>query len=112
MKEELIRVLNAKLNDINKNINSLMEINNKIDVENEKLSYATRILNGFKDGETYNILNFIKLSKEDFKKVLEIIDNDVEKIFQGFRFRFCVEHARRRKLSAAPQYGEYSCCRK
>ena len=81
MKEELIRVLNAKLNDINKNINSLMEINGKIDAENEKLSYATRILNGFKDGETYNILNFIKLSKEDFKKVLEIIDNDVEKIF-------------------------------
>ena len=81
MKEELIRVLNTKLNDINKNINSLMEINNKIDVENEKLSYATRILNGFKDGETYNILNFVKLSKEDFEKVLEIVDNDVEKIF-------------------------------
>ncbi len=81
MKEELIRVLNTKLNDINKNINSLMEINNKIDVENEKLSYATRILNGFKDGETYNILNFVKLSKEDFEKVLKIVDNDVEKIF-------------------------------
>ena len=81
MKEELIRILNAKLNDINKNINSLMEINGKIDAENEKLSYATRILNGFKDGETYNILNFVKLSKEDFEKVLDVVDNDVEKIF-------------------------------
>lgn len=83
MKEELIRVLNAKLNDISKNINSLMEINGKIDAENEKLSYATRILNGFKDGDTYNILNFAKLNKTDFEKVLKIVDNDVEKIFNS-----------------------------
>lgn len=81
MREELIRVLNNKLNDINKNIDSLVELNKKIDAENEKLSYATRILNGFKDGEEYNIMNFARLSKDDFNKVVSIVDNEASKVF-------------------------------
>lgn len=81
MKEELIKILNAKLANINKNIASLIEINQKIDAENDKLSYATKILSGFKEDNSYNVLNFVKIGKEDFDKIIDIVDDDVKKIF-------------------------------
>ena len=81
MKEELIRVLKAKLDDINNNITSLVELNNKIDGEKDKLAYVKSILDGFKDGEDYDILKFVDLKKDDFNKVLGIVENDAEKIF-------------------------------
>ena len=37
MKEELLRVLNVKLDDINSDINSLVELNKKIEDEENKL---------------------------------------------------------------------------
>ena len=81
MREELIRVLNAKLDDINNNIDSLVELNNKIDGENDKLTYTKKILDIFKNGEDYDILKFVELKKDDFEKVLAIVENDAEKIF-------------------------------
>ena len=83
MKEELIRVLKAKLDDTNANINSLVELNEKIDAEKEKLDYAKKILGLFKSDDGYNILNFVKLERNDFDKVLKIIANDDEKIFES-----------------------------
>lgn len=81
MKEELIRVLNNKLNDINSDIDSLIEINKKIDNENENLSYVSSILDLFKDNNENNILNFSKLEKDDFDRVVDIIGENAKEIF-------------------------------
>lgn len=81
MKEELLRVLNNKLDDINANIESLVELNNKIDQEENKLSYVKKILSIFKTEDNYQILNFAKLSKEDFNKVLDELGDDTKTIF-------------------------------
>ena len=78
MKEELIRVLNNKLNDLNSDIDSLVEINNKIDKENDNLSYVSSILDLFGDN---NILNFSKVSREDFDKVIDIIGENARAVF-------------------------------
>ena len=81
MREELIRVLNFKLNDIKGDIESLNELNNKINEENDKLTYATSILDLFKDDGSTNVMNFSKLNKEDFEKILTMLNEDVSKIF-------------------------------
>ena len=81
MKEELIRVLNNKLNDINSDIDSLVEINSKIDKENENLSYVSGILDLFKDNDSNNILYFSRLDKDDFAKVLDIIGENAKATF-------------------------------
>ena len=75
MKEELLRVLNTKLDDINANIDSLKELNEKIENENNDLNYVNDILGLFKEEDKYNVLNFTKLDKENFDKVLGLVDN-------------------------------------
>ena len=87
MKEELIRVLNAKLDDINANIDSLSELNKKIDEEQEKLAYVKGILGLFKTEEGYNILNFVKLSREDFDKIVQVVLKD-DTIFNSLTFYY------------------------
>ena len=81
MKDELLRVLNNKLDDITKDINSLEELNGKIEKENEELVYVRRILKQFSENEEYDVLNFVKLSKTDFEHVLDITNNDSRNIF-------------------------------
>lgn len=76
MKEELIRVLNVKLDDTNANIDSLNELNKKIDEENEKLAYVKKVLGLFKTEEGYNILNFVKLNHDDFDKIVKVVLKD------------------------------------
>ncbi len=77
MKEELIRVLNYKLNDIVSDINSLVDLNNKIDEEKEKSSFVAKILDIFGNDE---IMNFVKIPKEDFNRVEELIE-EVKNVF-------------------------------
>ena len=81
MKEELIRALNNKLSDLNSDIDSLTEIDNKISIENDNLSYVSGILDLFNDGTEDNILNFAKINKEDFNKVLDIIGSNAKDVF-------------------------------
>ena len=81
MKEELIRVLKNKLNDTVANIDSLNELNSKIDVEKENLSYAQKILELFKEEGNYNVLNFVELDKEEFNKTISILGDDTKKVF-------------------------------
>lgn len=81
MKEELIRVLNSKLDDLNSDIDSLVEINNKINDENNNLSYVSGILDLFKNNDENNILNFSKLNREDFDNVLDIIGSNAKEVF-------------------------------
>ena len=83
MKEELLRVLNTKLNDINANIDSLVELNDKIDNEEKKISYVRGILAIFKDDSDYNILKFANLNKDDFHHVLDELGEDASKVFNS-----------------------------
>ena len=81
MKEELIRVLNYKLNDINSDINALIDLNGKIDEESEKFDYVSRILDLFKVNDKTDIMQFSKISKEDFERLLTMVDSGVAKVF-------------------------------
>ena len=83
MKEELIRVLNNKLNSINSDIDSLKELNKKIDEENEQLGFVDSIVNQFNENGENNPLNFDKIVREDFDRVLDITGDEVKKLFSG-----------------------------
>ena len=82
MKEELIRVLNIKLDNIKVNIDSLTELNGKIKDEEEKLSYANSILDTFKKDNDYNVLNFTELAKSDFDNAMDLLDSNIKKMFE------------------------------
>ena len=83
MREELIRVLNNKLNDISSDIDSLVELNNNISSEETQLSYISNILDLFKENNENNIMYFNKISKDDFNKVLDILGNDIKEVFSS-----------------------------
>ena len=83
MRDELLRILNVKLDDIKNDIGSLNELNAKIADSEDLLDYTIRTLEGFKENESYNILKFVCLSKNDFEKVLSIVSNNAEKIFNS-----------------------------
>ena len=83
MKEELIRVLNAKLDNINSDINSLKELNNKIDEESESLGFVDSIINVFKENNENNPLNFDKIDKDDFSRALDITGDAVKNLFNS-----------------------------
>ena len=83
MKEELIKVLNNKLNDIDGDIDSLIELNEKILKEEELLSYISKILDLFKEDNKDNIMNFSKLAKSDFNRIIDMLDGDVKDIFSS-----------------------------
>ncbi len=83
MKEELLRVLNNKLNSINSDIDSLKELNRKIDEETESLDFIDSTVKLFdEDGQT-NPLNFDKILKDDFTRVLEIGGDEVKRLFSS-----------------------------
>ena len=83
MKDELKRVLNYKLGDINGDIESLNELNTKINEVEEKSNFVTGILDIFKDQSGNNPLNFAKLSKEDFDRVIELVGDEVKAAFNS-----------------------------
>lgn len=79
MREELIRVLNSKLEDINNDIASLTDLNQKIDVEEEKSGFIAKLLETFSDNN--DVMNFVKIEKEDFDRALNITGEDVKNVF-------------------------------
>ncbi len=81
MKEELIRVLNTKLDNIKVNFESLTELNGKIDEENGKLSYAHSIVDIFKKENEYDVLKFTDLSKTDFDNAMDLLDSNIKEMF-------------------------------
>ena len=83
MKDELKRVLNNKLGDINNDIESLNSLNIKIEEEREKSSFITGILDLFKGGSGNNLLNFAEISKEDFDRVVDILGEEVRDTFNS-----------------------------
>ena len=82
MREELIRVLNYKLNDINSDIEALENLNNKIDEEKEKSAFIQKILNIFNEGDN-SLLNFAKIEKDDFERILDLVGEDVRNTFSS-----------------------------
>ena len=83
MKEELIRVLNNKLNNITGDIDSLKELNKKIDDENEELSFIDDVVSSFNENGEKNPLNFDKLVKDDFSRALDIAGEEAKKLFNS-----------------------------
>lgn len=83
MKEELIRVLNNKLTSINSDIEALKELNKKEEEENEKLDFINGIINLFNENGEKNPMNFDKIDKEDFQRVLDIAGDEVKKLFNS-----------------------------
>lgn len=83
MKEELLRVISTKLDDININIASLNDLNGKIGKAEEDLTYIEGLLDRFvDDNQRYNVLNFTKLSKDDFDSVLGVVRSDISDVFK------------------------------
>lgn len=83
MNEELVKILNSKLDDINNDIDSLVDLNGKISNEENALSYVSSVLSLLQDDSEDKVVNFAKLSKDDFNKVLDILDDDVRDIFSS-----------------------------
>ena len=82
MKEELLRVLNVKLDDVMINIESLNELNKKIEKAEEDLSYIKGKIDLFTENDKYNVLNFTKLSHDEFDNVLSIVGSDIGNVFK------------------------------
>ncbi len=82
MREELLKLLKIKLDDIKINIESLNDLNGKITKAENDLAYAKGMVEKFSDGsDAYNVLNFNKFSKDEFENVLSIVRSDVRDIF-------------------------------
>lgn len=82
MREELIKILNSRLENINHSIEELKKLNKKIDDTNEKINYMKSNIAIFKsDNDEYNINNFTKLDRDNFDKILLEIDSSVLKSF-------------------------------
>ena len=80
MQDKLQKILNIKVDAINKNIENLNYLNGELDKNNENLSYIKEMISLFKNNE---ILNFDKISKEEFEKVLLMIDPSISDIFRS-----------------------------
>ena len=62
MKEELLKVLNDRLESVNSNISALNNINDMLDFEDANLKYVDRILDIFKTSDDqFEINNFVEL---------------------------------------------------
>lgn len=83
MKEELIRVLNNRLDSINSDITSLNELNSRITEESEILEFVNSVLDSFKENDTNEPMNIDRVSKDDFNRALEIVGEEVAKLFNG-----------------------------
>ena len=83
MKEELLKVLEAKLDSINKNIESLDLINTRLSGEEENLTYVKQILDYFaKEKEGYDINKFPSLNRDDFNHCMELVPETTKVKFE------------------------------
>lgn len=80
MQDKLEKILNIKIDAINKNIDNLKYLNEELDKNNENLDYIKGMILLFKNNE---ILNFDKISKDDFEKILLMIDPSISDIFRS-----------------------------
>ena len=79
MEDKLLKVLKIKIDAINKNIENLNYLNGEIEKNNTDLEYIEKMISLFKDND---VLNFDNISKEDFEKILSMINPNVSEIFK------------------------------
>lgn len=78
MQDRLIKILTVKIEAINKNIDNLNYLNGELLKNNNDLDYINDKISIFK---TKDILNFDKIEKEDFEKILLMVDPSIKDIF-------------------------------
>ena len=79
MEDKLLKVLKIKIDAINKNIENLNYLNGEKEKNNTDLEYIEKMISLFKDND---VLNFDNISKEDFEKILSMINPNVSEIFK------------------------------
>ena len=79
MEDKLLKVLKIKIDAINRNIDNLNYLNGELERNNEDLEYIETNISLFKDSE---VLNFDNISKEDFDKILTMVDPSITEIFK------------------------------
>ena len=83
MRDELLNVLERKLESINKNIESLDLINSRLDNEKVNLEYVDEMLALFKDEDgEYDLHNFAKLDRDNFDKSIELVPETTAEKFE------------------------------
>ena len=78
MQDRLIKILTVKIEAINKNIDNLNYLNGELLKNNNDLDYINDKISIFKSKD---ILNFDKIEKEDFEKILLMVDPSIKEIF-------------------------------
>ena len=78
MQDRLIKILTVKIEAINKNIDNLNYLNGELLKNNNDLDYINDKISIFR---TKDILNFDKIEKEDFEKILLMVDPSIKEIF-------------------------------
>ena len=79
MEDKLLKILKIKIDAINRNIDNLNYLNGELERNNKDLGYVEEKLSLFADGD---ILNFDNVSRDDFEKLLLMVDSSVSDIFK------------------------------
>ena len=79
MQDKLFKILKIKIEAINRNIDNLNYLNGELEKNNDNLEYMEGMISLFKDND---VLNFDKINKEDFEKILLMVDSRVADIFK------------------------------
>ena len=79
MQDKLLKILKIKMDAINRNIDNLNYLNGELDTNNKDLEYIEKMISSLKEDD---ILSFDNISKEDFEKILSMIDPSVSETFK------------------------------
>ena len=79
MQDKLLKILKIKMDAINRNIDNLNYLNGELDTNNKDLEYIEKMISSLNKDD---ILSFDNISKEDFEKILSMIDPSVSEIFK------------------------------
>jgi len=79
MEDKLLKILKIKIDAINRNIDNLNYLNGELERNDRDLEYIDGKLSLFAEGE---ILNFDNISRDDFNKILLMVNSSVSDIFK------------------------------
>lgn len=79
MQDKIISLLKIKIDAINRNIDNLNYLNGELEKNNESLEYIRSKIFLFEED---SVLNFDKIDKSDFERILLMIDSNVSEIFK------------------------------
>lgn len=79
MQDKILKILKIKMDAINRNIDNLNYLNGELDTNNKDLEYIEKMISSLNEDD---ILSFDNISKEDFEKILSMIDPSVSEIFK------------------------------